>query len=54
MMRRTIAALAASKQSGPYRAKLKPPAMPVVMTEKIAHVRCNIRRKVLHGENQVF
>ena len=32
MMRRTIAALAASKQSGPYRAKLKPPAMPVVMT----------------------
>gem|GEM_PF-4772366 len=31
-MRRTIAALAARKYSGPYRANLKPPAMPGVMT----------------------
>jgi len=31
-MRRTIAALAASRHSCPYRADLKPPAMPVVMT----------------------
>jgi hypothetical protein len=32
MMRRTIAALAASRYFGPYRATLKPPAMPGVMT----------------------